>query len=128
MSAASEDTTIAPLELSQKEPLKEALQKAKPKRGILHVYQHSNFFSWWVVWAYGFFCALLTYFNGRTVNLFADKQPYVHSSGWIGISFIALLLIVTVFTIYRVLLLAKIAGTLIGAHQQTVSFNDHIRN
>ncbi len=108
MAAATENGTAAPPEHLQKEPLqkaplqKEPLQKEPTKLEVLHVYQHSNFFYWWVVWAYGFFCALLTYFNGRTVNLFADKQLYVHSSAWVGISFVALLLIVIFFTNYRV--------------------------
>jgi len=87
----------------QKEPLpKEPPQKEHEKLQILHVYQHSNFFYWWVVWAYGFLCALLTYFDGHTVNLFADKQLYVHSSAWVGISYVALLLVVIFFTNYRV--------------------------
>ncbi len=108
MAAATENGTAAPPEHLQKEPLqkepsqKEPLQKAPAKLEVLRVYQHSNFFYWWVIWAYGFFCALLTYFNGRTVNLFADKQLYVHSSAWVGISFVALLLIVIFFTNYRV--------------------------
>jgi len=112
MAAATENGTAAPQETLQKEPSKEAaqkeaahkeaVQKELAKLEILHVYQHSNFFYWWVIWAYGFFCALLTYFDGRTVNLFADKQLYVHSSAWVGISFVALLLIVTFFTNYRV--------------------------
>jgi hypothetical protein len=107
MTAATENGTAAPPESLQKEPSKEPLQKeplqkAQARLEILHVYQHSNFFYWWIVWAYGFLCALLTYLNGRTVNLFADKQLYVHSSAWVGISFVALLLIVTFFTNYRV--------------------------
>jgi hypothetical protein len=103
MAAATENGTAAPPEAPQKEPLqKEPLRKEHTKLQILHVYQHSNFFYWWIVWAYGFFCAFLTFINGRTVNLFADKQLYVHSSAWVGISFVAVLLIVTFFTNYRV--------------------------
>jgi hypothetical protein len=117
MAAATENGTAAPPESVQKEPSKEgaqreaaqreavqkeAVQKELAKLEVLHVYQHSNFFYWWVVWAYGFFCAILTYFNGHTVPFFADRQLYVHSSAWVGISFVALLLIVTFFTNYRV--------------------------
>ena len=107
MATATENGTAAPPEPAQKEPSKEPLhkeplQKAQAKLEILHVYQHSNFFYWWAVWAYGFFCALLTYVDGHKVNLFSDKQLYVHSSAWVGISFVALLLIVTFFTNYRV--------------------------
>jgi hypothetical protein len=108
MAAATENGTAAPPEPLQKEPShkealpKEPVQKEPAKLEILHVYQHSNFFYWWIIWAYGFVCSLLTYFNGRTVNLFADKQLYVHSSAWVGISFVALLLVVIFFTNYRV--------------------------
>jgi hypothetical protein len=107
MAAATENGTAAPPGDLQKEPPKEPLQTEPLHKGparleILHVYQHSNFFYWWIVWAYGFLCALLTYFNGRTANLFAGKELYVHSSAWVGISFVALLLIVTFFTNYRV--------------------------
>jgi hypothetical protein len=108
MTAATENGTAAPPESLQKEPphketlQKEPVQKEPAKLEILHVYQHSNFFYWWIIWAYGFVCSLLTYFNGRTVNLFADKQLYVHSSAWVGISFVALLLVVIFFTNYRV--------------------------
>ena len=100
MATAVENGTAAPPEPAQK--AQEPPQKAQAKLEVLRVYQHSNFLYWWVVWAYGFFCAFLTYFNGRTVNLFADKELYVHSSAWVGISFVALLLIVIFFTNYRV--------------------------
>jgi len=88
--------------LQKEPPQKEPAPKEPAKLKVLHVYQHSNFFYWWVVWAYGFVCALLTYFDGHRVNLFADKQLYVHSSAWVGTSFVGLLLVVTFFTNYRV--------------------------
>src|SRR5258708_31861444 len=113
MAAATENGTAAPPESLQKESLqkepshkealqKEPVQKEPAKLEILHVYQHSNFFYWWTIWAYGFVCALLTYVNGRTVNLFPDKQLYVHASAWVRISFVALLFVVFFFTNYRV--------------------------
>jgi len=54
MAAATENGTAAPPESLQKEPSKEPLpkeplQKVQAKLEILHVYQHSNFFYWWVV-------------------------------------------------------------------------------
>jgi len=80
----------------------ESARKAEARPQVLRVYQHSNFFYWWIVWAYGLVCGLLTYLDGRTVNLFAEKQLHVHSSAWVGISFVSLLLIVIFFTNYRV--------------------------
>ena len=31
----------------------------------IRVYQHSDLLYWWVVWAYGLFCAALTYVRGH---------------------------------------------------------------
>jgi len=67
MAAATEHGTAAPPEHSQQEALqqeplqKEPVQKEPAKLQVIHVYQHSNFFYWWIMWAYGFFCALVTY-------------------------------------------------------------------
>jgi hypothetical protein len=101
---ATENGTAAPSELARKEVSPQPFSPKQPepeKLQILRIHQHTNFFYWWVVWAYGFVCALLTLLDGRTVNLFGDKHLYVHSSAWIGISFVALLLLVTFFTNYR---------------------------
>jgi hypothetical protein len=83
--------------LDAKKKAVEEMQAAE----LLHVYGHSNFFYWWVVWAYGFVCALLTHFDGRTVELIPGKHLYVHSHASVGVSFVALMLIVTFQTYYR---------------------------
>jgi hypothetical protein len=63
------------------------------------VYQHSDLLYWWVVWAYGFFCAFLTWVQGKPVALSDDgRQVLVHPSAWVGISFVMLVLFVLVFT------------------------------
>jgi hypothetical protein len=80
----------------------EPAKKVQPKPELLRVYEHSNFFYWWVVWAYGYVCALLTVIDHHTVELIEGKKLYVHSSAWVGISFVAVLLIVVFFTNYRV--------------------------
>jgi hypothetical protein len=102
---ATENGTAAPSQPAQKEVSPQPLppkQPAPEKLQVLRVHQHTNFFYWWVVWAYGFVCALLTLIDGRTANLFGDKHLYIHSSAWVGISFVALLLLVTFFTNYRI--------------------------
>jgi hypothetical protein len=102
---ATENGTAAPPEPAKKEVSPQAPPPKAPepeKLQILRVYGHSNFFYWWVVWAYGYVCAILTYFAGRMVPLYGEKQVYVHPSAWVGISFVALLLLVTFFTNYRV--------------------------
>jgi hypothetical protein len=89
--------------------LKEVSPQPPPKKEVepdrlqsLRVYQHSNFFYWWAVWAYGFVCALLTYFAGHKVELAENvKEVYVAEYAWVGISFVAVLLVVAFFTNYR---------------------------
>jgi hypothetical protein len=65
----------------------------------LFVYQHSDLLYWWVVWGYGYVCALLTWLRGKPVALAADgRSVLVHPSAWVGISFVVLVLFVLVFT------------------------------
>jgi hypothetical protein len=68
-------------------------------RERIKVYQHSDLIYWWVVWAYGYFCAFLTYLQGRPVVLSDDgRKVLFHPSAWLGISFVALALFVLIFT------------------------------
>jgi hypothetical protein len=74
---------------------------AGKQHGELRIYQHSNLLYWWPIWAYGFLCAVLTYMQGIGVKELAattDKVVLFHPSPWLGISFIALILFVAVFT------------------------------
>jgi hypothetical protein len=72
---------------------------ATPVEGKLIVHQHSDLLYWWVVWAYGLFCALLTKLQGVPVSLSENhKAVLVHPSAWVGISFVMLVLFVLVFT------------------------------
>ena len=66
----------------------------------IEVYQHSDLLYWWVVWAYGFFCALLTWLRGTPVMLSArgHKPVLFYPGAWLGISFVMLVLFVLVFT------------------------------
>ncbi len=86
---------ISPQAIPPKQPDPERLES-------LRVYAHSNFFYWWIVWAYGFVCAAFTYLLGHKVDV-ADnvKEVYVANYAWVGISFVAVLLIVAFFTNYR---------------------------
>jgi hypothetical protein len=82
-----------------------AVNEQKPKAVSLEtderliVYQHSDLLYWWVVWAYGFFCAGVTYVRGKPVVLSEDGRPVlIYPGAWLGISFVALVLFVLVFT------------------------------
>jgi hypothetical protein len=67
--------------------------------GRLVVYQHSDLLYWWVVWAYGFFCALLSWLRGTPVIFSQGHKPVlVYPGAWMGISFVMLVLFVLVFT------------------------------
>jgi len=67
----------------------------------IRVYQHSPVIYWWVVWAYGFVCALLTYFQGDRMIIGDGKPLFIHPSPWLGLSFTLLLLLVIVATSVR---------------------------
>jgi hypothetical protein len=91
-----------------------AAQEAEPQRSFLRrlfgrsdelrIYQHSNLAYWWVLWAYGYFCAILTYAQGigvRELASGAEKVVLFHPSPLLGISYIGLILFVAVFTNVR---------------------------
>lgn len=95
---------------------------SKPKVRDLRVYQHSNLAYWWAVWMYGFICAGITYLQGVGIRELAarsegaEKVILFHPSPWLGLSFIALILFVVVFTnvrargVYSVVLLLLTAA------------------
>jgi hypothetical protein len=96
---------------------------SKETKGDLRIYQHSNLLYWWPIWVYGFACAGLTYAQGIGVSELASAEGKVvlfHRSPWLGISFIALVLFVAVFTNVRArgvysFMLIMVAGGLFWA-------------
>jgi len=87
----------------------------------VRVYPHSPILYWWVVWAYGFFCALLTWAQGETFTIGAGKPLLIHPHAWVGVSFTILLLFTVLATTVKargigailliLLLAAAAAGT-----------------
>jgi hypothetical protein len=82
--------------------------RARAREDELRVYQHSNLIYWWVVWAYGFLCAGLSYVQGIGIRELATIDPsgaqkviLFHPSPWLGLSFIGLVLFVVIFTNVR---------------------------
>jgi hypothetical protein len=76
-----------------------APSRVSPDGEHIFVYQHSDLLYWWVVWAYGYFCALLTWLEGKPVAISEDgRRVLMHPSAWVGISFVMLILFVLVFT------------------------------
>ena len=94
---------------------------AHARAGELRVYQHSNLFYWWAIWAYGYACAAITFLQGVGVRELAsspDKVVLFHPSPWLGLSFIGLVLFVGVFTNVRArgvysFMLIFVAGALV---------------
>lgn len=77
----------------------QAAQGATQAGPEIRIYAHSPIIYWWVVWAYGFICAALTYFQGERLVINAETKPiFIHQSPWIGLSFTILLLLVIVST------------------------------
>jgi hypothetical protein len=122
---ATQDATAAPPETAQQEVSPQTSPKPpEPERlQTLRVYGHSNLFYWWIVWAYGFVCALLTYIDGRTVELIPGKHLYVHSQAWVGVSFVAVMLIVAFFTNYRLKGAASFIAILVVALAAFIVYN-----
>lgn len=96
----------------------QAPQPAPSTSPEIRIYAHSPILYWWVVWAYGFFCAALTYFQGDRLTIGTGAKPlFIHPSPWVGLSFTLLLLLVIVATSVRargvnaLLLLLLLGGT-----------------
>lgn len=105
-------------------------QSASKER--LVVYQHSDLLYWWVVWAYGFFCAAITYVQGIRVTL-VDKPVLIHPRPWVGVSFVALALFVLIFTnarargvkslvLFLIMLIAGLSIQLFGVWHEVLQF------
>jgi hypothetical protein len=65
----------------------------------LIVYQHSDLLYWWAVWGYGYFCAFMTWWHGKSVVLVEGGRPVlIFPRAWLGISFVLMTLFVLLFT------------------------------
>jgi hypothetical protein len=73
------------------------VNKDGPGSRRLRIYQHSDLMYWWVVWLYGFFGAVVTYFFGDSVTI-GGQAVLVYPKSWLGLSTILLILFVAVFT------------------------------
>jgi hypothetical protein len=83
----------------------EAIGVAAARAGVgklteVRLTAHSNMLYWWVVWAYGYVCALATNINHVGIDL-SGKTIKFYPSAWLGLSFLLLVLFVIVFTNVR---------------------------
>jgi hypothetical protein len=75
----------------------------------VRVYPHSPILYWWIVWAYGFFCALLTFAQGETFTIGGGKPLLIYPGPWLGVSFTLLLL----FTVLATTVKARGVGAIL---------------
>ena len=59
---------------------------------------HSNLVYWWPAWAVGYVMAFLSYMQGRSITVEPGVVAYVHPSNNLGLLFIAVLLMLVIFT------------------------------
>ena len=64
----------------------------------IKIISHSNIFYWWPAWVAGFAVALISYVQGRDVAVVPDFIDRVHPSNNPGIFFIAVLVLLVIFT------------------------------
>ncbi len=62
------------------------------------IISHSNIFYWWPAWVAGFAAALVSYTQGRDVAVVPEFIERIHPSNNPGIFFIAVLVLLVVFT------------------------------
>lgn len=79
------------------------------------IISHSNVFYWWPAWVAGFAMAFISYVQGRDVAIVPEIIERVHPSNNPGIAFIAVLVLLVVFTnarlrgIYSVVTVVSVA-------------------
>jgi hypothetical protein len=81
----------------------------------IKIISHSNVFYWWPAWVVGFTVALISYLQGQDVAITPELVERVHPSNNPGIFFIAVLVLLVVFTntrlrgIYSVVTVVSVA-------------------
>ncbi|MEQ1577698.1 MAG: hypothetical protein ABL894_08595 [Hyphomicrobium sp.] len=64
----------------------------------IKIISHSNIFYWWPAWAVGFAVAAMSYLQGQDIPALSGTVGRIHSSNNPGILFIAVLVLLVVFT------------------------------
>lgn len=68
-----------------------------PRSNSMIVFSHSSLVYWWVIWAYSFFCAAVTFGLGEKVTIL-DRTAVIYAEGWLSVSFVLLTSAVLLFT------------------------------
>lgn len=64
----------------------------------IKIISHSNIFYWWPAWVAAFVAALLSYLQGTDVAIVPEIVERIHPSNILGISFIAVVVLLIIFT------------------------------
>lgn len=64
----------------------------------LKIISHSNIVYWWPVWVAGYVIAFLSYVQGREVYIQGGDLDTIHPSENLGVIYVAVLLLVVIFT------------------------------
>jgi hypothetical protein len=64
----------------------------------VYIYSHSMFFYWWPVWLTGYIMALITYLNGKTVEVSPGTATLIHPSKNLGVTFTIIFFLVIIIT------------------------------
>jgi hypothetical protein len=69
----------------------------KDHREEVRVYSHSTFFYWWPVWVTGYIMALVTYMDGRQIQI-GNAEVWMHPSKNLGVLFTLIFFLVILIT------------------------------
>jgi hypothetical protein len=90
---------------------------ASPALKAFRIYEYTDLVYWWAIWFAALVCILLTSVAGENIQI-GDKALKVHTSPWVGITFLLVMFSTLIFTqlrargLYAIILL--MAAAIIG--------------
>lgn len=92
------DDTDSPAQNSKTVEDPDDLPDVKRELPELRIYSHSPIYYWWPVWVTGYIMAVLSMLSGKSVRVDGNDVDWILGSANPGIAFVAILLMVIVFT------------------------------
>ena len=93
----AQQTAPPPAHEQEERNEQEIHQLEQRKQLELRIYSHSNLYYWWPVWVVGYLLALLTYLQGKAVEIGGIPERF-HPSGSVGVAFLVTLFLVILMT------------------------------
>src|SRR5262245_39226706 len=66
----------------------------------MRIYEYTDLVYWWAIWFAALICIALTYLFGESIQI-GEKALKVHTSPWLGISFLVVMFSTLIFTHLR---------------------------